>query len=70
MTRKTKIAALIGAALLALSLTGCEPQGAEQSSSTRALREESITLHDGRQITCVVYASGYQGGLSCDWSSR
>jgi len=34
-----------------------------------SINEAHITLKDGRVITCLVYARGYKGGLSCDWIS-
>ena len=60
---------ILGACLVAVTLTlsGCYVSGMEQDRSTDSLREETITLNDGRTIVCVIYASGYKGGLSCDW---
>lgn len=67
--RKSRIWAGVTAALLATALVGCTSMstGVEQGSSTSALREETITVQDGRTVHCVVYSSGYKGGLSCDW---
>ncbi len=65
--RKTKIWAAVTLALAATALVGCTPSGAEQNRSADSLRQESITLQDGRTVQCVIYASGYKGGLSCDW---
>lgn len=52
---------------LAFGLSGCTESGSVGSDYT--LSEEHITLQDGRKVTCVKYASGYKGGLSCDWES-
>ncbi|WP_036321742.1 hypothetical protein [Microbacterium sp. B24] len=65
MTRRALAA--LGAVVLAATLAGCAATGAEQGASTDALRQESITLQDGRTVQCVVYSAPYKGGLSCDW---
>ncbi|UUX60154.1 hypothetical protein [Glutamicibacter halophytocola] len=62
---KKKLTAL---ALVAVALTGCangnpDPATGEPGS----LYEENVTLRDGRELTCIVYARGYKGGVSCDW---
>ena len=57
--------AVVLVALLVLS--GCGRDGAEQSSSNDQLSEQTITLSDGRVITCVLYRASRKGGLSCDW---
>lgn len=60
---------------LAFGLSGCTESGsAGRESGTfpvsdYTLSEEHITLQDGRKVTCIKYASGYKGGLSCDWES-
>lgn len=70
--------ALLGAVALALSLTACgssatsdDSGGSSEPKKDQELQESSITLKDGRKITCVVYKDEYyeQGGLSCDWAS-
>lgn len=63
---KRIIPALAGAVVLAGVLAGCA-SGFESERSTGSLREETITISDGRTVHCVIYASGYRGGLSCDW---
>lgn len=65
--RKSRIWAGVTAALLATALVGCTSTGAERNSSTDTLREETITVQDGRTVHCVIYSAGYKGGLSCDW---
>ena len=62
---KKKLAVVL-ATLLVLSGCGRE-EGSEQSSSNDRLSEQTITLSDGRVITCVVYRASSKGGLSCDW---
>lgn len=42
--------------------------GTSDVDSGGELSEQSITLRDGREVTCVVYASYKSGGLSCDWN--
>lgn len=56
----------------ALLLTGCGSGGSPASDeragkSSNSLYERTITLTDGRTITCVLYSSA--GGLSCDWEN-
>lgn len=52
-----------------LALTGCASvnPNADLGESTY-LRDHHIKLGDGRTVTCVMYADGSLGGLSCDWS--
>lgn len=76
--RKTTRAALI-AIITCMALAGC---GGASDQSTPAMAatgtacsEESsdgimecvVTLSGTRQVDCVVYAWGKQGGMSCDW---
>lgn len=70
--RRRKLAVTLIVA--ALALTGCGYGGNPESDDnaggeSRNLYERSITLTDGRDVTCVVYQSGYKGGLSCDWEN-
>lgn len=64
---------MAGVALVAtLALAGCATGGSpavDEDAGTVAdtLYERKIQLTDGREITCIVYSSGYRGGLSCDW---
>ena len=53
---------------VSLALTGC---GADVTPKAKPgnVNEITKTLEDGRQVTCLVYASGYRGGLSCDWEN-
>lgn len=65
-------AALIVVAVVGL-LSGCAAPAEFESpksggASNGYLSEEVIVLSDGRKVTCVVYAAGYKGGLSCDWA--
>lgn len=72
-TKKTVAVLLIAAS--ALILSGCASRQIDNSSNSdqenstteRLLYEDTITLSDGRKITCVEYANGYEGGVSCDW---
>lgn len=58
----------------AFAVSGCADSPAVQEAPDSALvregiSERTVTLSDGRDITCLVYAR-YQsggGGLSCDW---
>ncbi len=59
-------------AALALALTlgltaGCSSDASGEPSSNGTVAEIVQTLHDGRQVTCLVYHARYKGGLSCDW---
>ena len=55
---------IIGAAVVALALTGCTAQVAGTDVKT-------IGLPDGRTVLCVVVGSGSSGAVSidCDWDS-
>jgi hypothetical protein len=68
----TKIWAAVTLALAATALVGCAPaphvEGSQQVvDNSGYLYEAHKTLADGRTVTCVIYAYGYKGGLSCDW---
>lgn len=66
---------IIAAALAAcavLGLTSCSSGGSPDSDGSAgdtlsSLYERTISLTDGRTVTCIVYIGGYKGGLSCDW---
>jgi len=62
---------LTGVAVLVLAimmmLSGCSSSDGDYTTSTGDLREQSITLSDGRVVTCIVYQGYRKGGLSCDW---
>jgi len=36
-------------------------------SHGQGLYETTVTLKDGREVECLVYAYGSAGGLDCDW---
>jgi len=50
-------------------LTACGSSTGDDTNED-SINEAQITLRDGRVITCLVYARGYKGGLSCDWTKR
>lgn len=60
---KFVLALAFAATVAACSAT---PTGIVDTNSS-ALTERTITLSDGRTITCITYASGSAGGVSCDW---
>lgn len=65
---KKAIIALAAAGVLLLS--GCASEGSDDSRAgdeSSNLYERTITLEDGRTVTCVVYTQYQKGGLSCDW---
>ena len=71
--KKRTYGVVAATALAVLALAGCGGQAATPApestvapESTR-LDERTIKLRDGRTLTCVIYHSGYAGGLSCDW---
>lgn len=78
-----KLFAAGAVALLALGLGACGVPYEESTSKQQGqvdlkkeqapigLSESTITLQDGRTVTCVVYndAMAPQGGISCDWES-
>lgn len=63
MTRKTRLAATMTAALLAVALTGCAQQ---YTSAGTGVNGMDVDLPRGGTVTCVV-ATG--GGISCDWEA-
>ncbi len=68
MDMKKALATL--AIVATLALTGCASGNPDAGvgESTR-LRDQHIKLRDGRTVTCVMYADGSLGGLSCDWEA-
>lgn len=72
MKRRTRATGVAGLALALALLPGCASGGnpandAGAGSNSDRLYERTITLTDGRTITCVVHQSGNAGGVSCDW---
>lgn len=67
--KRRGVGAAVALSVLLAALAGCATDGSELSRSTDTLRQESITLDDGRTVQCVIYSAGYKGGLSCDWDS-
>lgn len=54
--------------LIALfSFTACSSTGSD--TNERSINESHIDLQDGRVVTCLTYAVGHKGGLSCDWAN-
>jgi hypothetical protein len=69
------IAAPFAVLALVASLTGCNSNtGGSPQNDTKAgaissnLYERTITLTDGREVTCIVLGPGTRGGVSCDWN--
>ncbi|UGS26354.1 hypothetical protein K8F61_17265 [Microbacterium resistens] len=63
---------LVVLALGGLVLSGCASGGSpavdgDAGQRSSKLYERTISLTDGRTVTCITYRSGYAGGLSCDW---
>lgn len=78
--RKSQVAlASVALATLIGGLSGCamaspevvenqqEPQEQQEWITHGVLAETTVTLEDGRTITCLSYSS--VGSLSCDWVS-
>ncbi|MFJ6532468.1 hypothetical protein [Microbacterium sp. NPDC091662] len=65
-----RLAGAVAAAAVALALVGCGPaRGVEDAGeSSGRIYQSTERLADGRSVTCLVYKSGYAGGLSCDWA--
>lgn len=59
---KTRIIAITLLAMLTLS--GCS---SEQQGDRATPVPHIVKLADGRAVTCIVFKSGYAGGMSCDW---
>jgi uncharacterized lipoprotein YehR (DUF1307 family) len=81
MTRFQQISALLLAFVTMIGLSAC---GESEKTSTQGGQVEAEQkgfdtgkylwtgdkkLPDGRTVSCVVYAAGYAGGLSCDWAN-
>ena len=76
---RKRIVAVFAASAVAMSLAGCasvyesdsvEPnEFGEVEKTNKNLSEESITLSDGRTITCILYNGIDEGGISCDWQT-
>jgi len=65
---KRKILAGIAALLLATGLAGCSAATDNSAGDpSDQLYERSITLSDGRDVTCIIFEGFYKGGVSCDW---
>lgn len=56
-----------GAIALMTALTACSAEYWD-STHENTLTPREITV-DGRDVICVIYKSGYGGGVSCDWES-
>lgn len=67
MNRKTRIWAAITAALALTALVGCAPGGVSNGWGSADLEPVTVTLNDGRAVTCVALIGYSKGGLSCDW---
>ena len=70
---KRTVAIVLATITMALGLTSCATGGSPSNDSgaggsSGSLYERTITLTDGRDVTCVIYHAGYGGGLSCDWA--
>lgn len=69
-----KIAAILGGAVLLVSLTSCAQRGGVDENGNPAA-ETSVPatvvfkqpVPQGGSVTCVASKNGYAGGLSCDW---
>lgn len=59
------IAGLVGVLLLA----GCSSNAMTKTGTGNggSLKTYDVDLPNGNTVLCVVYESGYAGGLSCDW---
>lgn len=70
--RKRRVAIAAASVALVLALTGCRTGGSPETDdragkTSDGLYERTITLVDGRVVTCVVWSAANQGGVSCDW---
>lgn len=64
MKHSRTAAGLLTIGLLAGCSTGTPN---EVSSSDRNVSEIVETLHDGREVTCLLFEGSYKGGISSDW---
>ena len=64
MKHSRTAAGLLTIGLLAGCSTGTPN---EVPSSDRHVSEIVETLHDGREVTCLLFEANYKGGISCDW---
>lgn len=69
-----RLAAIAAAALIAATtLAGCgseAEQRLKQTNSTGDLTERSVTLNNGKIVTCITIVGGSTGsvGITCDWN--
>lgn len=67
------ILALVMVGTILALLTGCAPGGnmdepVAVDDRNGDVEERHVLLNDGRSITCIVYDSYQEGGISCDWN--
>lgn len=71
-SRRARVGIALGLASL-VALTGCGTDSQKSveydNTGTRNFTETSIHLKDGRDVTCIIWASGPAGGPSCDWAN-
>jgi hypothetical protein len=63
------IIVVITGVILALLFSGCASgtRGEQGGSTTTSLRQENITLDDGRTIPCIIYSGT---AMVCDFTER
>lgn len=56
-------------ALTALMLVGCAEFDSTEQRVSRDIWIETVSLADGRQLTCAAIFELDRSGLSCDWAA-
>ena len=70
-SKRNVIALVVSALLLVVTLTGCTSDNIpNDSQSAKSIGAYVVDLPEGGTVTCVVFAQGYKGGISCDWGSK
>ena len=63
-----KVGLAVGVALfvvgILLILTACGPSSQPSKDTVEVY---TVTLDDGRAVTCIIYHGYRKGGISCDW---
>ncbi|WP_291378881.1 hypothetical protein [Demequina sp.] len=62
-----KLIASIAVLITVVTLTGCREE--PSPTDVQGLYADTITLPDGRTVTCVHMRSGVAGAITCDWNN-
>lgn len=73
VTTVVVVGGLVGCSTADAPSGSTQPDGTVElntdGTATGVYNERLMKLSDGREVVCVVYANGRQGGISCDWEN-